>query len=1183
MVSRVNSSRPRPTCPPVAADAVKAQLVKGVKADADGSATETKKVLTPEQRKARRAIRIRRRKARQQAQELKQDKYATAKPSDWQKEISLTKRSPLRADVHSATPTADKADPSQSGSFKERLQARLDTMDGTAQARCATESIQERGVLTTGVKTTQKSQAPATTDPATAVDTTPSASYDDVQLSLPQPPNDPNFVAEPWRTCDAIPHVAGESALNKPQDVVAGHKPGEAFMRWDDEAVNQQVAYGQQTGAVTDEIRKDANQTARALVGADKGKPLTGPAVEVTPEAFTQALTQRIPAERLAPTQIAGALQYINGATSAADQLNRTTKALQSFQTMDKAGTPPVTRKQMCEELWAKDGMNVPGHSLEKFSNADLKAKYDQINGLRYVPGDHGVKLGSDRTYKMKVDDNGQLQSQKIDKKGFWSKAGDFLKKAVPIALTVASFIPGPIGLGARIGSSLYNAYQGVKNNNWVQAVAGAAGAVGKGAALMGANGVARVASTISNVAYGVQSGLDAYKNGNPAGVLGAIAGVASGVAGGLGDGAAGLADKMNRVAEWARRGSQAVGAIEAARDGDWLAAVGAGAGLASGMTDGKLSDRLDMTSDAAWTARGAQYAAQRGDYATAAAYLTGFGAKVTENFAPSASQRLRQISDISRTTGNVQRAVENGDYLRAAGDIAHFAAGQVNSPEAQERLGRVSDTLLTADRVQHAIERKDYLGAANQALGLAGRLSDNDQVQMASRLLDRTDNLKRAIDSGDPQAIGNAIGNLGWAVRDACQELSQRNETSAQAELEPVDGQTAVDPAKLGALSTADQERLASFASGDAGKQAQQGYSLVTSNDAFKGLPADAQARVLGSLARSDDPRNDGMKLQQLLGSEGFQALDGGQQARLLDVFDGMGWDGRNQLGKLAERSVGGVPALLDRDSQGNTLLDSLHQIATGPMDSAFTAEGVSRQNLLSSIVTEAGQPGLINQSTHGTCTVTSLQYELANRNPAEYARIMSGLVSPDGRAVMANGDIVYRVEDSVGRDKSNGRSDSERVFQAAMMDYGNGRHDYSNQDDANSRTPSWLSWLPNSSYGGLHSDQWISGMEALTGRDYGEVRGKDDIVEALSQNVPGSFAALYWGEDKKSGHAVMVADVRDGRVYFRNPHGASPHANGTELQNPPRRMEDKLIGLESMNLQDFQSWVKYAMLPQD
>jgi hypothetical protein len=81
---------------------------------------------------------------------------------------------------------------------------------------------------------------------------------------------------------------------------------------------------------------------------------------------------------------------------------------------------------------------------------------------------------------------------------------------------------------------------------------------------------------------------------------------------------------------------------------------------------------------------------------------------------------------------------------------------------------------------------------------------------------------------------------------------------------------------------------------------------------------------------------------------------------------------------------------------------------------------------------------------------------------------------------------------------------------------------------------------------------------------------------------------AEIIWGANNSSQglHELMITEVRDGRVYFRNPWGSrdAQGSNYKDNQNiagpPPRRVEDSLGGLESMSIQDFRQRLNGAVI---
>jgi hypothetical protein len=368
--------------------------------------------------------------------------------------------------------------------------------------------------------------------------------------------------------------------------------------------------------------------------------------------------------------------------------------------------------------------------------------------------------------------------------------------------------------------------------------------------------------------------------------------------------------------------------------------------------------------------------------------------------------------------------------------------------------------------------------------------------------------------------------------------------------------------------LGTAERGKLRDIATGLGGPGMQEAYQRIVRSDSFQKLGPQDQAHALFALSRLDGDAASAASLAGLVEAPAFAGNSNG----LLDVFDAASPAGRGELVTLANRPL--AEGLLNRDSQGGTLLSSLQRIATGPLDPQFAQTGVTRDSLLDSILQEVTEPGQINQGSRGTCAATSMQYMLCVQNPAEYARLMQGLLSPAGSVKLANGDDLHRVTDSIAPDDNTTRSPSERIFQCAMMDYSDnaGIHeDYDNTD-------------PSDIHRGLSRYEQRRGLEGLFGRDFhlwgpgGYVHR--DLIDVLKDGMPTpTLADLYWKDSagKDSSHAVVVTRVENDRVYFRNPQGeVTDVPEGYNYPDPPRRLEDAKNDVESMSFADFHNFVR-------
>ncbi|MDP3574220.1 MAG: hypothetical protein Q8S42_26580 [Archangium sp.] len=254
------------------------------------------------------------------------------------------------------------------------------------------------------------------------------------------------------------------------------------------------------------------------------------------------------------------------------------------------------------------------------------------------------------------------------------------------------------------------------------------------------------------------------------------------------------------------------------------------------------------------------------------------------------------------------------------------------------------------------------------------------------------------------------------------------------------------------------------------------------------------------------------------------FQAMPVEQRSQIVGVMNAGGREVTLGMAEMFEQSGGDM--LTQKGNGGVTVLDSLVRM---------TEHG---EGMVGDVMYDLVNPGRIWQGRAPTCTVSSMQYELAHEDPAEYARLMAGLVC-DGKVTMrGGGELVVDIEwarraSSVAGD---GRSGSEAVFQAAAMEFANGSDlylEYSQQSVGSGE-----------SYRGLKADQIRNMVGELFGVEY-ETReiGSDaeataelnQILERERPNRPVLFDIMIDGS--QSNHCVSLESVKNGRVYYRDP----------------------------------------------
>jgi hypothetical protein len=123
--------------------------------------------------------------------------------------------------------------------------------------------------------------------------------------------------------------------------------------------------------------------------------------------------------------------------------------------------------------------------------------------------------------------------------------------------------------------------------------------------------------------------------------------------------------------------------------------------------------------------------------------------------------------------------------------------------------------------------------------------------------------------------------------------------------------------------------------------------------------------------------------------------------------------------------------------DSAGRPLGASLLGLTSEALCPTLEAE-VGRARLVGELVRNAVQPGRINQGLKYTCSVTCVESYLAETSPAEYVRLLAGLMADAGKVALRNGELLQRNVHLFRWSKREWRRNPvSRLFQAAAMAY--------------------------------------------------------------------------------------------------------------------------------------------------
>ncbi len=301
---------------------------------------------------------------------------------------------------------------------------------------------------------------------------------------------------------------------------------------------------------------------------------------------------------------------------------------------------------------------------------------------------------------------------------------------------------------------------------------------------------------------------------------------------------------------------------------------------------------------------------------------------------------------------------------------------------------------------------------------------------------------------------------------------------------------------------------------------------------------PAGTREALLRALA-ADPKGNTGLIASHIANSKEFTSLPGPLQASVANTMSHLDEKGMRLMGALLEQ----VPQSLKHvDSQGGTFAANLEKIASQPLNSMLAGKTTSTE-VINAVLLDVVNPNRIDQGTAPTCTVTSMQFELAVESPSEYARLMAGLTGPEGTAKMkGGGDLALGAEDADPK-AIDGRSISQALFQSAAMEYANGKDTYFDPIAGTSTNR-----VNGDTYGGLKPAQQTQILRGLFGTTYrtDTFYTEADGAKALAELKGFDSAAnvnrpiILDIDQGPINHAVTLESVANGKVTFRDPYGA-------------------------------------------
>lgn len=240
--------------------------------------------------------------------------------------------------------------------------------------------------------------------------------------------------------------------------------------------------------------------------------------------------------------------------------------------------------------------------------------------------------------------------------------------------------------------------------------------------------------------------------------------------------------------------------------------------------------------------------------------------------------------------------------------------------------------------------------------------------------------------------------------------------------------------------------------------------------------------------------------------------------------------------------------------DGFGSSLVQGLLLLARGPVARGLL-ESVGRRRLLGELILNIAEPGRINQGHKGTCSVTCIESWVAERYPAEYARLVAGLCSPAGGVGLRNGEALVRdAARLVWQPEEARRTPVSRLFQAAAMELAYPELDYHDGLDLQ---------LPESGQGeasgtGVGLGAFDRLLEGVSGQPWSVLTDQNAVL-ARALNLPaGSTLDLA-----RDGLGIIARALASGQAAFvtlASPAPPSAPPSAPAAGNPLRRLPHKI-----------------------
>lgn len=288
-------------------------------------------------------------------------------------------------------------------------------------------------------------------------------------------------------------------------------------------------------------------------------------------------------------------------------------------------------------------------------------------------------------------------------------------------------------------------------------------------------------------------------------------------------------------------------------------------------------------------------------------------------------------------------------------------------------------------------------------------------------------------------------------------------------------------------------------------------------------------------------------------------------------------------------ELLIGNDPENLSQDQL--KLIHSINKLYSQPL--AIAATTLSREEIIASVLESvANGPNKFGQGLVPSCTATVAgKLIMNNKGVGHFAELMTNLLIDGSHGKLTLDETGIRREGTDG--EFAGASIAECIFRASVMQM-SGKAlegispdvavEYS--DTAHGQSSQGVSFIFDretkeqiGTFQGMHAEGWLIAQEILldcgveflkSSNDGGPVSPSYILEQMINKGGTHGCAIAYDKEGLHNKHFVEFHEIKDGRVYFSNPHKDLTSSNFYQKADSHRLEAD---GLESMSLTDFEA----------